>query len=255
MPTNTMVNRSTPAIVLDPTGNLQGTYKFFSLSTGKKVKRRAFTPYPMPCLVIRKVKVYGKSTALPGSFDFANRNGILFEWNEEVNKFPKGIVKFKDIVLYPSLATEHPGVVLGQDQPLPSIKEELIPHGRAEDAAACIANLELFDVAGMAAESPIVHANADKLNNYKIDSDDGIIAMGDIPQHPPHTPLIVNDTDDDDATGSDDKDNDAESNNNVGSNKDNNNLLGKDDDNKPADLAAVTDVDNNKSGRNQGLQR
>ncbi len=37
-PTNTMVTRSTLAIVLGPTGNLQGTYKFLSLATGKKVK-------------------------------------------------------------------------------------------------------------------------------------------------------------------------------------------------------------------------
>ncbi len=29
VPTNTMVTHSTPAIVLGPTGNLQGTYKFF----------------------------------------------------------------------------------------------------------------------------------------------------------------------------------------------------------------------------------
>jgi hypothetical protein len=35
-PTNNMAPRSTPAIVLGPTGNLQGTYKFFSLETGKK---------------------------------------------------------------------------------------------------------------------------------------------------------------------------------------------------------------------------
>ncbi len=34
-PTNTMVTRSTPAIVLGPTGNLQGTYKFLSLAIGK----------------------------------------------------------------------------------------------------------------------------------------------------------------------------------------------------------------------------
>ncbi len=78
-PMNTMVTRSTPAIVLGPTGNLQGTYKFFSLAMGKKVKRRTFTPYPMHDLVIKKVKVYAKSTALPDTFDFADRNGILFE--------------------------------------------------------------------------------------------------------------------------------------------------------------------------------
>jgi hypothetical protein len=37
-PTNTMVTCSTLAIVLGPMGNLQGTYKFFSLAMGKKVK-------------------------------------------------------------------------------------------------------------------------------------------------------------------------------------------------------------------------
>ncbi len=77
--TNTMATCSTPAIVLGPTGNLQGTYKFLSLATGKKVKQRAFTPYPMPDLVIKKVEANGKLTALLGIFDFADRNGILFE--------------------------------------------------------------------------------------------------------------------------------------------------------------------------------
>jgi hypothetical protein len=157
-----MVTRSTPAIVLGPTGKLQGTYKFLSLATGQKVKRRAFTPYPMPDSVIKKVEAYGKSTALPGIFDFADRNGILFEWNKEVDDCPKGIVDTEDVVLYPSLAAEHPGVVLGRDQPLPSIEEELVPQGQAEDAAARNANLQPFDVAGVVA-APIVHANADEL--------------------------------------------------------------------------------------------
>ena len=108
VPTNTMTTRSTLAIVLGPTGNLQGTYKFLCLATRKKVKRRAFAPYPMPDSVIKKVEAYGKSTTLPGIFDFADRNGILFEWNEEVDDCPKGIVDTEDVVLYPSLAAEHP---------------------------------------------------------------------------------------------------------------------------------------------------
>jgi hypothetical protein len=108
-PTNTMATRSTLAIVFGPTGNLQGTYKFLSLATGKKVKQCAFTPYPMPDLVIKKVEAYGKLTTLLGISDFADRNGILFEWNKEVDEFPEGIVEVKDVVLYPSLAAEHPG--------------------------------------------------------------------------------------------------------------------------------------------------
>jgi hypothetical protein len=111
--TNTMVTHSTPAIVLSPSGILQGTDKFLSLATGKKVKQQAFMPYPMPDLVIKKVEAYGKSTNLPGIFDFADRNGILFKWNEKVDKFPEEIVDIEDVVLYPSLAAEHPGVVIG----------------------------------------------------------------------------------------------------------------------------------------------
>jgi hypothetical protein len=79
--------------------------------------------------------------------------------------------------------------------------EELVPQGRAEDAAARNANLEPFNIVGVAVVSLIIHANADKLDNYKIDNDNGIIAVGDIPQQPPHAPLIVNNTDDNDITG------------------------------------------------------
>jgi hypothetical protein len=52
---------------------------FFSLATGQKIKRGECTPYPMLDLVIKKVDAFGKSNALLGSFDFAHRNGILFE--------------------------------------------------------------------------------------------------------------------------------------------------------------------------------
>jgi hypothetical protein len=51
-PTNIMVTCLTPAIVLGPTGNLQGTYKFFSLATRKKIKQRKMMAYPMPDSII-----------------------------------------------------------------------------------------------------------------------------------------------------------------------------------------------------------
>jgi hypothetical protein len=237
--TNTMATHSISAIVLGPMGNLQGTYKFLSLATGKKVKRLAFTPYPMPDSVIKKVKAYGKLTALLGIFYFANRNGILFEWNEEVDKFPEGIVEVEDVVLYPSLAAEHPGVVLGRDQPLPLIKEELVPQGHAEDAAARNANLRPFHVAGVAA-APILHTNADEFVNYEIDNDNGIIAVGDVPQQPPPVPLVVNDTDDDITAGSDDDDDDNDSSD-------------EDIDNEPA--AATDAPEGNNPDGDQGVQR
>jgi len=142
VPTNSMTSRTTPAIVLGPTGNLQGTYKFFSLTTGKKLKRRQFTPYPMPDTVIALVERYGTENALPGIFDFADRNGVLFEWNDDVDECPEGILEEDDVVLYPSIAAELPGVDLEHDTPRPSIEADLIPHGQAEDAAARNANHE-----------------------------------------------------------------------------------------------------------------
>ncbi len=87
---------------------------------------------------------------------------------------------------------------------------------------------------------PIVHANADEFVNYKIDDDNGIIAVGDIPQQPPRVPLVVNNTDEEVAAGSDDDDN-----NNDSSDEDVNN-----------ELAAATDVPGgNKPDGNQGVRR
>jgi hypothetical protein len=57
----------------------------------------------------------------------------------------------------------------------------------------------------MAAPS-IVPVNADKLDDYKIDDNNGIMAVGDIPQQPPHAPLVVNDTDNNGVAGNDDND-------------------------------------------------
>jgi hypothetical protein len=67
----------------------------------------------MPDLVIKKVEAFRKSNALLGCFDFADRNVILFKWNKEVDEYPKGIFELDNVILYPSLAPEHPGVVLG----------------------------------------------------------------------------------------------------------------------------------------------
>jgi hypothetical protein len=100
--------------------------------------------------------------------------------------------------------------------------------------------------------APIVHTNADDLDDYEIDDNDGIIAIGDIPQQPPHAPLVVNDTDDDDNTaGSGDDDNDDED---VDGDEDDNNVSDKE--NKDDELEAVTDaLDGSKSDSIQGVQR
>ncbi len=205
VPTNMMVTRLTPAIVLGPMGNLQGTYKFFSLETGKKIKHHKFTACPMPDLVIKKVDAFGKSPL--EVFNFANRIGILFEWNKEVDECPEDIVK-EDVVLYPSLIAKFPGVTLGRDHPIPTIKEDIIPQGRAKANAACNANMEQFAVAGVDAPT-IIHADINEIDKTD-DDNDGIISVANIPAQANQDPLIVPDTSDKD--GGDDNDDDKEDN-------------------------------------------
>jgi len=59
VPTNTMMPRTHEAIALGPTGNLQGSMKFYCMTTGWVLKRRSFTPMPMPARVIRRINAIG----------------------------------------------------------------------------------------------------------------------------------------------------------------------------------------------------
>jgi hypothetical protein len=86
MITNDSNPRTMPAIALEPTGNAQGTYKFLSLTTGQKIKRREWTEYPaVPDSVIKRVEQLAAQDGRYGNLSFANRNGDLFAWNDEVD--------------------------------------------------------------------------------------------------------------------------------------------------------------------------
>jgi hypothetical protein len=94
---------------------------------------------------------------------------------------------------------------------------------------------------------PFIQANVDKLDHYKSDDNDSIIAVVDIPQQPPHALLVVNDTNNDNDVGSgkdanaiESKDNESIIDNNAESN-----------DNKLSNLAAATDLDGNKPDESQ----
>ncbi len=98
--------------------------------------------YPMPNLGIKKVEQFGKANATPNIFDFSDRNGVLFEWNGEVDEYPKGIVE-EEVVLYPALTVEILDEVLNRDQPIPLIDNEIEPQGRKKDVAARNTNIVL----------------------------------------------------------------------------------------------------------------
>ncbi len=73
LPSNTMVPRMHKGIALGPTGNLQGTIKFYCLNTGYVLKCCSFTPLPMPGSVIQQVNTIGLKEKQGCSFRFLNR--------------------------------------------------------------------------------------------------------------------------------------------------------------------------------------
>jgi len=60
---NTMATRTTGAIALRPTGNEQGGYFFFSLTTGRVLNRNRWTTLPMPAEVIDRVHALARRSA------------------------------------------------------------------------------------------------------------------------------------------------------------------------------------------------
>jgi len=75
--TNSLNTRTVGAIGLGPTGNLQGSYKFLSLRSGKLITRRTWTALPMPQEVIDRINAIGMSQDQPKLLTFYDRKGEL----------------------------------------------------------------------------------------------------------------------------------------------------------------------------------
>ena len=86
-PLNGMKPCSRPTIALGPTGNAQGTHKFFCLTNGILIKQNDWDEYPMPDSIIKKVNKWGEKSMQPDDeFVFSDRNNVPFPWNEEVDR-------------------------------------------------------------------------------------------------------------------------------------------------------------------------
>jgi hypothetical protein len=172
----------------------------------------------MPESIIKKVEQFGKSNTRPNPLDFADRNRILFVWNNDINKYPEGLVK-EDMVLYLSLAAEIPGVVLERDLPIPTIGDKIEPQGHAKDTVAWNTNLEPFDIPGVDAMT-IICANNNEIEVIN-DNNEGILSIATIPANKHYDPLILPNTSDSDTLDDEDqskdkkKDKDNLSNDNL----------------------------------------
>ena len=179
-----MKSRSQGAIYLGPTGNLQGTYKFFSLATGKILKRRKFTQLPMPDSVVCKVEKWGQRAMQPEEeFVFSNRNREPFPWNEMVDNETLIVAEQAS---FPAMPAEMPGVELERNQPTTALETPENDEQLTADRAARNANLndepDPGKILGILEENEPI-AEEGEIEEGEIDNDDhgkDILAVGTV---------------------------------------------------------------------------
>jgi hypothetical protein len=71
---NGLAPRTTGALALRPTGNAQGGFLFYSLTTGRKIARYAWTSLPMPGEVIRHVHMIARDERVRPGLAFLDRD-------------------------------------------------------------------------------------------------------------------------------------------------------------------------------------
>ena len=75
---NTLRARTVSAICLRPTGNVQGSFYYYSLVTGRRLHRRRCTALPMPDEVINRVHDIATRQKCPEGIIFLRRDGTEF---------------------------------------------------------------------------------------------------------------------------------------------------------------------------------
>ena len=169
-PRNSMAARTQGAISLGPSGNSQGGQKFYTLTTGKVVVRRAWTELPTPNSVITRVHLLAKG--MPVLPVFTDCTGCIIGdvINEEIynnNEVP-ALVDDGDL---PGVHTDEtegvdeiPGVDPVQEQdPTPAETEDI----DLDFAPANEGNVEppLFDTPPLVDDAPVVE---------QVPADDGV---------------------------------------------------------------------------------
>jgi hypothetical protein len=170
-PSNTMTPQMHKGIAMSPTGNLQGTVKFFCLTTGCILKQRSFTPYPMPDRVIKRVNVIGLREKQGRTFWFLNRRQEPYNWTDTVPEDdPKfqGLLKDEEEAAYPNISTEFPGVELkSKEVDYAAVTDEPVPN--FEQLAATV-----LDNAGIDLQDPLhtTRAAAGRTGLTLVEADD-----------------------------------------------------------------------------------
>ncbi len=108
---------SVSTVVLGPTGNVQGTYKFYNLDTGHHIVAYQFTALPMPQEVIDQVHAIANAQRMPADIIFTDAEGTIID--DDGN----------DIAPPPPLDKNHrsvdpvDGIYMGLHNPAPPVQE------------------------------------------------------------------------------------------------------------------------------------
>ena len=73
-----MRKRTVGAVALRPSGNVQGSFYYYSLVTGRRLHRRRCTPLPMPQEVIDRTHFIANNQKTPEGKTFLRRDGTEF---------------------------------------------------------------------------------------------------------------------------------------------------------------------------------
>jgi hypothetical protein len=93
---------------------MQGSYKFMSLSTGKKIVRRKFTEMPMTESVMNQIDKWAKKDRTQNGLTFLNRKGMEYEFNDDDDQAT--LVVRPKAAPFPDIPAEAPGILTEHEE-------------------------------------------------------------------------------------------------------------------------------------------
>jgi hypothetical protein len=98
------------AICMGPTGYLQGSYKFLSLVTKKKVTRRKLTKMPVTKAVIKQVEEMAVKDGAVKGINFKDRKRVEYKFDND--KEYEMMVEPNKPAPFPDIPAEVPGMLM-----------------------------------------------------------------------------------------------------------------------------------------------
>ena len=122
--TNNQDLRGRDTICLGPTGNRQGTHKFFCLESKRVIKRKQFDEYPMPDSILKRVEAIGVKDKNDAKLRFRNRKNERFDWDmedEDEEELIEDNAVDAEVAPFPDIPAEMPGVGLEEHLTTPLV--------------------------------------------------------------------------------------------------------------------------------------